>query len=385
MKALLTKCLMKLGPVRQRWLILVIVFAAAWIAMICFSSGAPPAIERQRAPKTTRHIFTDRAGQETALDNLSAEIRAIKEKNKALQEKLAAVLVLQEQQQKRKDALNADVIEKIQQLETQLAIKEAQEITTQNQPTQSQPNNFGVDNSVTFYPKKSTIFTVSQQKVAANTATSSTNVIKKQQPSLTAGSILSGILINGLDAPTSNAARREPIPVLVRLKKEAILPNLRRSDIKECFLMLSGYGDMSAERAYLRGECISCVCNNGDVIEEPIDCYAVGEDGKVGIRGRVVSKQGQAIANSMLAGFFGGAAGMFDVKQIPTLSLNTGASVFQDVLSKKALKGAAAQGASSALDKVSKFYLDLAENLFPVIEIDAGRQVDVILKKGTRF
>jgi conjugal transfer pilus assembly protein TraB len=34
------------------------------------------------------------------------------------------------------------------------------------------------------------------------------------------------------------------------------------------------------------------VCTDGGAIEAPIDAYATGEDGKVGVRGRVVSKQG---------------------------------------------------------------------------------------------
>ena len=57
-----------------------------------------------------------------------------------------------------------------------------------------------------------------------------------------AGSILSGNLLNGLDAPTGKGARREPFPVLARLKVEAILPNRFRADVRECFLVSAGYG-----------------------------------------------------------------------------------------------------------------------------------------------
>ena len=64
-----------------------------------------------------------------------------------------------------------------------------------------------------------------------------------------AGSILSGNLLNGLDAPTGKGARREPFPVLARLKDEAILPNRFRADVRECFLVSAGYGDLSSERA----------------------------------------------------------------------------------------------------------------------------------------
>ena len=85
-----------------------------------------------------------------------------------------------------------------------------------------------------------------------------------------------------------------------------ILPNLFTADVSECFLILSGYGDLGSERAYLRTEAISCVRRDGGAIEVPVDGYAVGEDGKAGVRGRVVSKQGAAIARAMQVSFLQG-------------------------------------------------------------------------------
>ncbi|MCV5277137.1 conjugal transfer protein TraB, partial [Escherichia coli] len=35
-----------------------------------------------------------------------------------------------------------------------------------------------------------------------------------------------------------------------------------------------------------------------------------------------------------------------------------------------------------ALDRVAKFYLDMAENMFPVIEVDAARKIEVIVTRG---
>ena len=39
----------------------------------------------------------------------------------------------------------------------------------------------------------------------------------------------------------------------------------------------------------------------------------------------------------------------------------------------------------NALDRVSEFYMDLAEQMVPVVEINAGRQVDVIVTSGSRL
>ena len=202
-----------------------------------------------------------------------------------------------------------------------------------------------------------------------------------------AGSILSGHLLNGLDAPTGKGARKEPFPVLARLKDEAILPNRYRADVRECFLVSAGYGDLSSERAYIRGESISCVRDDGGVIEVPIDAYAVGEDGKVGIRGRVVSKQGQLLGNALLAGFLRGFSDAFGRNQTQVLALAGPAGVattpFQRSFSESAMEGGTLKGAGYAMDRLAHYYMDMAENLFPIIEVDATRKIEFIVQKGT--
>jgi conjugal transfer pilus assembly protein TraB len=215
--------------------------------------------------------------------------------------------------------------------------------------------------------------TITKGSTGAAAAKAQAAVGKAYIPS---GSIMSGVLITGLDAATGRGSTQDPIPVLIRLKHESILPNRFRADYRECFMIAAGYGDLSSERAYLRAESISCVRNDGKVIDSRIEAYAVGEDGKAGMRGHLVSKQGQAIAKAAIAGFaqsyaqalqpnnsagVGGAAGGF-----------TGAG----------LQEGAYGGAGAALDRVAKFYVDSANQMFPVVEIDAGRQVSMVAVKG---
>lgn len=201
---------------------------------------------------------------------------------------------------------------------------------------------------------------------------------------LPAGTIISGVLLNGLDAPTGQQARKEPFPAVVRIQKDAVLPNQYTSDIRECFLIVSGFGDLSSERAYLRGETVSCIDRKKNFIEGLLNAYAVGEDGKAGIRGRLVSKQGQIIAKSMMAGFLSGLSDVFDVNAVPTINTSTSGKVsYEHVYSAGALQGAAAKGISSSLSRISDFYIKMAEGLYPVIEIDAGRTIDLVVSKGS--
>jgi len=211
---------------------------------------------------------------------------------------------------------------------------------------------------------------------------------KHSEVFIPAGSILTGVLLNGLDAPTGKKAKKEPMPVLFRIKKEAILPNRFHADVRECFLLAAGFGDLSAERAYFRGETFSCVRQDGGVIEVPMNAYATGEDGKNGVRGRVVSKQGALLAQSMMAGFLRGFSDAFGRNQIPVLMTGglgslAGSTPFQSAFSSQSMEGGALKGAGYAMERLSHFYMDMAEEIYPVIEVDATRQVNFIVQKGT--
>jgi len=192
---------------------------------------------------------------------------------------------------------------------------------------------------------------------------------------LPATSILTGTLITGLDASTATQSRRDPFPVLLRLQKTAILPNRYQADVRECFVLLAGYGDLSSERAYLRGETVSCVLLDGSVIETRLQGYAAGEDGKAGVRGRLVTKQGQFIARALMIGFIEGVSDVLQKGDTVTLGL----SQSQGDEGGNPWGSAALRGTGNALDRIAQFYIDQAYNLFPVIEIDAGRQLDIVL------
>ena len=201
---------------------------------------------------------------------------------------------------------------------------------------------------------------------------------------LPAGSIFSGTLITGLDVSCGKSSKKDPFPVLLRVKKEAILPNRYRADVRECFLIAAGWGDLGSERAYLRGERLSCIREDGKAIETKIDMYAVGEDGKAGVRGRLVSKTGALLSKALMAGFMEGFSKIFT--KTPVLQIGTGTpqqmTPFQSTLSKDSMQTAGLEGAGSALERLAKYYIDMAKDIFPVIEIDAGRAVDFVLISG---
>ena len=206
---------------------------------------------------------------------------------------------------------------------------------------------------------------------------------KKEDEWLPTGSFMKAVLLNGIDAPTSGSAQAEPYPVLMSIVDITTLPNRFQVDMRECFLIGAGYGNISDERAYIRTERLSCVRKNGQVVDFDLTGHVIGEDGKLGMRGRLVSKQGQQIVMALLAGTLSGFSTA--MKPTGTVTLNIGDSTTTTTQTndvKDVLASAGLGGAGSALDRVAQYYLKMAEKLFPVIEIDAGRSIEVVILKG---
>ncbi|MDE2298492.1 MAG: conjugal transfer protein TraB [Burkholderiales bacterium] len=192
-----------------------------------------------------------------------------------------------------------------------------------------------------------------------------------------------GTLLGGLDAPTGGQSQSNPHPVLIRLSDNSVLPNRFRGEYRDCFVIAAGYGDISSERAYLRTENLSCVRADGATLEVKIQGSVYGEDGKVGMRGRLVTKQGQMLANALLAGVVSGigqgvstASTTYSTSALGTIASASGADAY---------RAGIGSGVGKALDRLAQYYIKLAENTFPVIEIDAAREVDVVITKGVRI
>jgi len=204
---------------------------------------------------------------------------------------------------------------------------------------------------------------------------------------LPAGSFMKASILSGLDAPTASGANSEPYPVLLGITDLSILPNRFKMNLRDCFVIGAGYGNLSDERAYIRTETLSCVRNDGVAIDVPLKGHAVGEDGKLGLRGRLVSKQGQKLALAVLAGLMSSFGTAFRPQTATVLDLAgttsgvTTTGVFQYPIG-ATLEAGAMGGVGNAMMRVSDYYLRMADKIFPIIEIDAGRPVEILVLKG---
>lgn len=197
-------------------------------------------------------------------------------------------------------------------------------------------------------------------------------------------SFMEATMLSGLDAPTTEGGKGEPVPVLLRINDLAFLPNQVRANLKGCFIISEGHGSLADERAHLRITNISCLSKKGTaVIDQHVKGFVVDSDGKIGLRGRVVSKMGSIVARSVIAGFFGGIG---DAIKAQTTSVSVSPlGQTQTIDPNQVVQAGIGSGISTATQQISKFYLELARQAMPVIEVGAVRDVTLVISEGTEL
>ena len=202
-----------------------------------------------------------------------------------------------------------------------------------------------------------------------------------------AGAFAEAILLGGVDASTSIQASSDPRPILLRLTNPGTLPRRFTSDLEGCHALAASYGDISSERVFMRLEKLSCVeRKTGEVIEMNIQGYVAGEDGRAGIRGAIVDRAGASMRNAMVGGFFSSVGKFLGQARSPLIfSPTTGLAQNNPLTTKEILKHSTGNGIGGALDKYADFYIKRAEQMQPVIQVAAGRTVDIVFTQGVEF
>ena len=200
-------------------------------------------------------------------------------------------------------------------------------------------------------------------------------------------SFMEATLLSGLIVPTSEGAHGNPIPAIIRIKAPAQLPNEVRGNLKGCFVIAEAVASLADERASLRLVNLSCISKNGQaVIDQEITGFVQDGDGNIGLSGKVVSKFGAVIARSMLAGFFEGVGNAVSASASTTSVSPLGQTQALNTSSLKNIGVAGfGSGIASAAKEVQKFYLELAKNSLPVVEVLNGKKITLVVSKGVNL
>jgi len=379
----------ELDPARKKQIMIALtilgVMLVAW--MIVSGGSTLPTASRTAQGRIENALMPEDGARDLGVSSMGRDVREMQSRNRQLEGELSRLKTQLARSQETAGAGSRDqrIMEDMARLRTELAdLRREQEQRAREMPTQVPPQN-GAAQDDAMMPMEGMSFggirSVEQTEPPRPAppppvdAGGMAEASHRDRFYLPAGAILQGVLLSGVDAPSGKAAMKDPIPVLMRVKLDAILPNRYRADIKECFTLLEAVGDLASERAMMRAITMSCVRRDRSIIEVPLAGYAVGEDGRAGLRGDVVTKQGAVLGRAMIAGFADGLARAFGGGSTFSFGGSPGVSSAD-------LERGAIGGASSALDRVSQWYLERADELHPTINIDSGRQITVVLTRG---
>lgn len=195
-----------------------------------------------------------------------------------------------------------------------------------------------------------------------------------------AGTFASAVLLSGLDASAGVTSQSQPRPVLLRVIDDGTLPNHKQSHLQDCLITAAGYGDISSERAYIRLERMSCTKEKEVITDFPVFGYVSGPDGKAGIRGIPVWREGVLLQRGFVSGLFSGlgqgVANGFTTTSVSPLGTT------QTVSGSDIAKQGMASGAGTALGKLADYNIQRAEQYQPVIQVSAGTTVEVVFHTG---
>ena len=194
-------------------------------------------------------------------------------------------------------------------------------------------------------------------------------------------SFMEAKLLTGFDASTSGKGTNNPEPLLLRIQTPAVLPNDIKANLAGCFVIAEAVGRLDKERADVRLVSLSCLSNEGKaIIDTQVKGFVTDSDSKVGLSGRVVSRMGAATARTIVAGFFGGMGDMLKSSATTqsTSALGTTTTIDSGQVAKYSIGGGLSEGATSLHD----FYLSLAKQATPVIEVGASKEITVVVSEG---
>ncbi|MCW2338195.1 conjugal transfer pilus assembly protein TraB [Sphingobium sp. B2D3A] len=188
-------------------------------------------------------------------------------------------------------------------------------------------------------------------------------------------------LLTGIDALASKDATSNPEPIIARVQAPAVLPNDVKANLAGCFVIGNATGSLAKERVEVQLVSISCVdFDEHAVVDQQIKGFFVDTDGKKGLSGKVVTRAGATLARSFIAGTIAGISQSVE-GTFGSLSTSALGSV-RSLDAGDAVKTGIAGGLSKSSDKLTDFYLDLARQAGPVVEVGAAKDVVVVIQEG---
>ena len=195
----------------------------------------------------------------------------------------------------------------------------------------------------------------------------------------------------GVDAATGTSYSQDPKPVLFRILGPAIhvgsSGKFQSTDLTGCLINGAAYGELPSEKVYVKLQKITCPAGPGRFSVATVEGYVTSK-GKAGVRGPVISREGQFTTRALVAGALNGLGqGLSKNVQasqsgVTTSITGAGALSAQELTPGQIATGSLGTGVSQAASMLADYYIKRAEQYQPVIEMPTGIQVELVFLSG---
>ena len=195
-------------------------------------------------------------------------------------------------------------------------------------------------------------------------------------------------VIVGVDASAGVTSQTDPLPVVLRITGPArsVVNNgkLLTTRLEGCVVNGAARGDLSAEKVYVKLAKMTCDQPGGRVAVSEVKGF-ISFAGKTGVRGKVVSREGNLVTQAFIAGIAGGFGRGFQANANAIFRGGLIAAPGQPIPQLDAGQIASAglgQGVGQSADMVSKYLIERAEQYQPIIEMPTGIDVEIVFLDG---
>ncbi len=194
-------------------------------------------------------------------------------------------------------------------------------------------------------------------------------------------------LISGVDAGVGMNAESNPRSALLRITGDVVSAGfgskyLKTNKLIGCQMSLKAVGDISSEKVYLDGVVMSCAKDANSFIEIPVKAY-VSSMGKAGVRGEIVSREGDMVLKSFVAGIASGFGnGISEFSRPQTSLLGNGNNLSDGQRAKNLLNGGLGSGLNNGSNSLAEFFIKRAEQYQPIISVNEGAEVNIVFIEG---
>lgn len=159
---------------------------------------------------------------------------------------------------------------------------------------------------------------------------------------------------------------------------------IEETELEGCLVNGSAQGNLSSERVFINLHAMTCPLGEGRVAVSKVEGYAT-HLGKNGIRGTVVSREGDLVTKSIIAGTLGGLGRTAQQFGNPSGfgSGAGGALISERPSTEEILGGSLGAGVGAGADVYSNYLLERARAYEPVVSLPTGIEVELVFISGT--